>query len=292
FAGVVCAAVFAALAWAAATDPPFARVAAIPRDGAGLAPAWQMPWTPAARALALGVAALLVIVAACRAARLPARGWTLAAMTVGACAIAAAMRRGLTGPPIGFLEGGLLAVSLVVPVAARRDLLGARAWRVLAAALAAAGIALAAGAAWGARAALPLGGTAPATARGPAGATWTFTSDGLSVYEEQNRHVTAVLVDVRRGSSRVGVARAEWRDYLGASGETLGDGAPYDAVLAAPFTYTTVGLAMPPAGEDVVLDVRFAPLFWLWWLFAALAAAAAAIAAAGPAAVASRGEAG
>ena len=269
------------LAWAMSADSPYARTAAAVHDGAGLAPAWQLPWTSMARAsLVLFAAAAAIVLAQLIAAR-PARRWALAAWAAGAVALVVALHRTIDGPAWGAADWIALAAWGVLSLALHRRRAPARAAAHLA--HAAAIVALIALGGWmmRTRQTLPLGGTAPASARDPFGTTWRFTSDGLSVYQELNRHVTAILVDAKRGGARARVARTEWRDYLDIDGAPLGDGTPVDAVLPGEAMYAAVGLAMPPAGEDAVLDVRFVPLFAFWWVALAFALAAAAVAARG-----------
>ena len=272
----LCELLTASLAAIVLTANPYARLPRALPDGMGLDPAWQIAVTPLAR-LAMVVAAATAAVAAAHVlARRDARAWWLAASGLGGVALVASLRRSLTGPAWGVLEWSALIIWLAVTLWAhvRRGRPRLSAHLAHAAAL----VALVSLAGFFMRAShserIAAGGSLEL--RDPVGGSWRFTSEGLSSYDALNRHVRAVLFDVRRGTGRTRVMRPEWRRYVDDGGDPVGDVTPVAAVVNGPLTTVVTGLAAPPVGDDATLVVTFVPLFVWWWAAAALLAASAA----------------
>ena len=276
FTARMCELLTASLTAIVITANPYARLPRALPEGVGLDPAWQIAVTPLARLAILIAAAVAAVAVAQTLARRDARAWWLAASGLGGVALVAALRRSLTGPAWGALEWSALAVWLAVTL-----WLHARGGRPRLASYltrAAAVVALVSLAGFFMRA-THRATIAPgaATEMGdPLGGSWRFTSEGLSSYEALNRHVRAVLFDVRRGAGRTRVVRPEWRRYVDAGGEPVGDATAVNAIVNAPLSTSVIGLAAPPVGNETTLVVTFVPLFVWWWAAAALVAAAAA----------------
>jgi hypothetical protein len=250
---------------------PFAPASVVASDGVGLDPDWHLAWTTIARAALLLFAVALAIakVRAIAGAR-----WQRASMApaaFGAIALVCALRRSLAGPPWSALEWAVLAAWLLT-------LAFARPWRWPTPILATASgivtvIALAGTLMQGAQALLLADGL-PVRARDPLGRTWTFVSDGRSIYTQLDRHVLAVFIE----TDARGGARPEWRIYIDAAGEGRAQQA-VDAVIAGQFTYTAVGLLAPPAVGSASVRVRWVPFFAFWWVAVALFVGAAVVSA-------------
>ena len=78
---------------------------------------------------------------------------------------------------------------------------------------------------------LPLASSESREVAGPLGSRWLITSEGLSSYEELNRLVSAVLLEVRRGKGRTRIARVEWRQYLNSRGDIIAQDIPVAGVV-------------------------------------------------------------
>ena len=246
---------------------PFAPAPALVADGAGLDPDWHLPWTTGAR-IALIVFASLLVNAKIRAiAGVAWRRWALAAMAVGAVALVCALRRALAGPVWSAPDWIALAAWSITVAFARPWRRPAR-WLSMAT-LVAALIAIS-GMLMSSASLLSLPDGTQVTARDPLGTSWTFVSDGRSIYTQLDRRVLAVFIEVGHGRG----ARPEWRIYIDAFGDERSQGASY-AVLAGVLTYTSLGLTGPPAAGSASVAVRWDPLFGFWWLAAALCIASA-----------------
>ena len=257
---------FAAVALDLAIGSPFARASVAAADGAGLDPAWHLPWTIIAR-VALIVFAVAIAIAKVRAfAGASWRRVSYAPAALGAIALVCAARRALAGPPWGAPEWTALVVWIATVAFAQPWKRPARAL-ALASAVAAA-VALA-GTWMSVARPLLLADGVPLTARDPLGATWTFVSDGRSIYTQLDRRVLALFIET---GLRAG-ARPEWRIYVDAFGDTRAE-SPVDAVIAGAGTYTTLGLLAPPGAGSASVRVRWVPFFACWWLAAALYCAA------------------
>jgi hypothetical protein len=262
----ICAVLAVAILAILIIGSPFAPATVAASDGAGLDPDWHLPWTTVARA-ALLVFATALAIAKVRA--IAGERWqrvSMAPAVFGAIALVCALRRSLAGPPWGALEWIALGVWLVT-------LAFARLWRWRTPVLTSASgifaaIALA-GVLMQSAQALSLADGLPVRARDPLGRTWTFVSDGRSIYTQLDRRVLAVFIE----TDARGGARPEWRIYVDAAGEGRAQ-QPVDAVLAGQFTYTAFGLLAPPAAGSASVRVRWVPFFAVWWVAVALFAGA------------------
>jgi hypothetical protein len=269
WSGTVCAALAAIVALAVLAGRPYERYDVAVADGRGLDPAWYSPWSSIARVALVIFAAAAATAMLRAAARMRSRGWALAAVAFGAIAIACALRRSLGGPAWGAIEWAAVAAWAACVVLARP-------WRGAARALAIAGAVAAIAALLGGSAShwasLELQDAVPATQRDRLGTTWTFVSDGRSIYTQLDRRVLASFIETGPGRG----ARPEWRVYVDAVGETRSE-APVDAVVAGIPTYVVLGFLSPPGANSAAVRVRFVPLFALWWVAAILLSATAVV---------------
>jgi len=260
----------------AATAGPYAHMATEPADGTGLDSAWQVAAVPLARLLLLVAAALALVALARMLAGAPSRRWAFAAWGAGSVALLAALRRSLAGPPWGLLEWIALAVWLASAVVEYRRAGAPREVRALVLVGAGAAVLALAGTALRVDQRLPLASSESREVAGPLGSRWRITSEGLSSYEELNRLVSAVLVDVRRGRGRTRLARVEWRQYLDTRGDIIAQDIPVAGVVNGALNTVVIRLAEEPRLDGAIFDLRIIPLFGLWWVAAACFVAAAA----------------
>ena len=255
---------------------PYAPAASQLYDGHGLEPAWQVGVVPLARLVLVVAAALALVAAARHASGTPSRRWWLAAWGAGSVALLAALRRSLVGPSWGALEWIALAAWIAMAVVEYRRAGASREVTTLAAVGAVAALLALAGIALGSHQRLPLASGESSQIAGPFGNRWRFTSEGLSSYEQLNRQVSAVLLEVRRGRGATRIARVEWRQYLDSRGDIIAQDVPVPGVVNGPFNTVVITLVEEPGLNGAIFDVRFIPFFGLWWIAAAGFVAAAA----------------
>jgi hypothetical protein len=235
-----------------------------------------MAAVPLARLLLLLAAALALVAVARMLAGAPSRRWVLAAWGAGSVALLAALRRSLAGPPWGMLEWITLAAWFALAVVEYRRAGAPREARALVLVGAGAAVLALAGTAMRVDQRLPLASSESREVAGPLGSRWWITSEGLSSYEELNRLVSAVLVEVRRGRGRTRLARVEWRQYLDTRGDIIAQDIPVAGVVNGALNTVVIRLAEEPRLDGAIFDVRIIPLFGLWWVAAACFVAAAA----------------
>ena len=103
-----------------------------------------------------------------------------------------------------------------------------------------------------------------ATLVDPYGRPWTFASQGVSDFEELNRHVLAVPVRATRDGRPVGLIRSERRQYIDSRGNPTFEPATEPGIHSSWRLDTHVVLAN--AAEDrAELRIAFDPLvMWVW----------------------------
>ena len=111
---------------------------------------------------------------------------------------------------------------------------------------------------------ISLGSGESATLVDPYGRPWTFASQGVSDFEELNRHVLAVPVRATRDGQPVGLIRSERRQYIDSRGNPTFEPATEPGILSSLRLDTYVVLAN--AAEDrAELRIAFNPLvMWVW----------------------------
>lgn len=94
---------------------------------------------------------------------------------------------------------------------------------------------------------------------------WTFVSQGVSDYDELNRHTTAVLLEARRNGKFVGMIKSEKRQYIDSQGNPTFEPATEVGILDKPHedVYTVLAGVI---GEDTAeMRITFNPLVWWVW---------------------------
>lgn len=99
----------------------------------------------------------------------------------------------------------------------------------------------------------------------PYGAHWTFVSQGVSNYDELNRHTTAVLLDMWRDGKRVGVIRSEKRQYIDSRGEPTFEPATEVGIRSGLRQDVYVVLAGVIGEDQAEMRITFNPLVWWVW---------------------------
>ncbi|MGI8619112.1 MAG: cytochrome c biogenesis protein CcsA [Gemmatimonadaceae bacterium] len=101
--------------------------------------------------------------------------------------------------------------------------------------------------------------------RDPFGRAWTFTSQGVSQYNELNRSVLAAAVEVGRSGQTVEIVTTEQRQYMDSRGSPTSDPWMESGMLG---TITQdIRIALEEVGGDERVNVRisFNPLvMWVW----------------------------
>ncbi|MEP6690078.1 MAG: heme lyase CcmF/NrfE family subunit [Gemmatimonadaceae bacterium] len=103
------------------------------------------------------------------------------------------------------------------------------------------------------------------TTRDPYGAVWTFTSEGVSEYEELNRFSTAVLLRTTRDGKPMPAIKTEKRQYVDSQKENTFEPATEVGILEGARQDVYVVLA-GVRGETAELRITFNPLVvWVWF---------------------------
>lgn len=98
----------------------------------------------------------------------------------------------------------------------------------------------------------------------PYGRQWTFASQGVSDFQELNRHVVAVPLRATHADTPVALLRAERRQYVDSRGSPTFDPSTNAGIHSSPRQDTYVTLASV-ADDRAVLRIAFNPLvMWVW----------------------------
>ncbi|MGI8843414.1 MAG: heme lyase CcmF/NrfE family subunit [Gemmatimonadaceae bacterium] len=107
------------------------------------------------------------------------------------------------------------------------------------------------------------GGTFSAT--DPYGRRWTFTSNGVSSYDQLNRQVVAVALSATSGERRAGLITSEKRQHVDSRGASTFEPSTEVGILETWRQDVYVVLAGVSAGETAALRISFNPLVrWVW----------------------------
>lgn len=101
--------------------------------------------------------------------------------------------------------------------------------------------------------------------RDPFGRAWRFTSQGVSQYNELNRRVVAVALDVTGNGESVGIVTSERRQYVNSRGSPTFEPSTEAGILGT--IAQDVYLVMATVGEDerVSMRISFNPVVvWIW----------------------------
>ena len=99
----------------------------------------------------------------------------------------------------------------------------------------------------------------------PYGNQWTFTSQGVSSYEQLNRQTVAVLLEARRNGKPVGVIKTEKRQYVDSNGNPTFQPSTEVGIMSGLRQDVYVVLAGVTGEDTAELRVTFNPLVWWGW---------------------------
>lgn len=103
-----------------------------------------------------------------------------------------------------------------------------------------------------------------ATLADPFGRSWTFTSQGISTFEERDRRVVAVALQMTREGQPVGLVRGERRQYLNSRGVPIFEPTP-EAGIDYSLGQDVYVVLSSETGERADLRIAFNPLVsWVW----------------------------
>lgn len=101
--------------------------------------------------------------------------------------------------------------------------------------------------------------------RDPFGREWTFTGQGVSRYNELNRHVVAAALDVTRGGRSAGIVTSEQRQYVGNRGQLMFEPSTEAGIVTSLDQDMYVTLTGVDASERASVRIGFNPLVvWVW----------------------------
>lgn len=103
-----------------------------------------------------------------------------------------------------------------------------------------------------------------ATLRDPFGRSWTFTSQGVSTFEERDRRVVAVALQMTRDGQPMGLVRGERRQYLDSRGMPVFEPTPEPGIDYS-LSQDVYVVLRSETGERAHLRIAFHPLVsWVW----------------------------
>lgn len=103
-----------------------------------------------------------------------------------------------------------------------------------------------------------------ATLVDPLGRSWTFTSQGISTFEERDRQVVAVALQMTRDGQPMGLVRGERRQYLDSRGVPIFEPTP-EAGIHYSLGQDVYVVLSSETGERADLRIAFNPLVsWVW----------------------------
>ncbi len=103
------------------------------------------------------------------------------------------------------------------------------------------------------------------TAQDPFGARWTFTSQGMSTYEEINRQVLAVSTTVARSGKSRGMLTSAQRQFFDGNGDFVFEPTTQKGVRSTLLQDVDLVFTGSPARDVATVRVTFTPFaVWLW----------------------------
>ena len=103
------------------------------------------------------------------------------------------------------------------------------------------------------------------TAVDPYNRTWTFTSQGVSRYEELNRQVTAVVVEAKQGSRAPTLIKSEKRQHVDSRGMPTFEPSTEVGILESLRQDVYLVLHGVSGEETAEVRISFNPLVWWVW---------------------------
>ncbi|HEX5409460.1 MAG TPA: heme lyase CcmF/NrfE family subunit [Gemmatimonadaceae bacterium] len=99
----------------------------------------------------------------------------------------------------------------------------------------------------------------------PYGHRWRFVSQGVSRYDELNRHTTAVLLEAFRDGKRMGVIKTEKRQYVDSRGVPSFEPSTEVGIMSGLRQDVYVVLAGVSGEDTAEMRITFNPLVWWVW---------------------------
>jgi cytochrome c-type biogenesis protein CcmF len=97
------------------------------------------------------------------------------------------------------------------------------------------------------------------------GKTWTFTSQGVSRFEQLNRSVLAVSFDVTRDGERMGILSSEKRQHVNSRGEATFEPSTEVGILESPAQDVYLVFTGAVDADTAAVHINFNPLVWWVW---------------------------
>lgn len=100
----------------------------------------------------------------------------------------------------------------------------------------------------------------------PYGHRWRFTSNGVSLYDQLNRHVTAVSLKPSRDGEPMPLIETEKRQHFDSQGNSTFEPSTAVGILGSPMEDVYVVLTGVRDGGAAELRITFNPLVWWVWV--------------------------
>ena len=97
------------------------------------------------------------------------------------------------------------------------------------------------------------------------GHQWTFTSQGVSRFDQLNRRVLAVSFDVARDGKRMGILSSEKRQHVNSRGEPTFEPSTEVGILESPSQDVYMVFTGAADGDTARVHITFNPLVWWVW---------------------------
>ena len=97
------------------------------------------------------------------------------------------------------------------------------------------------------------------------GHAWTFTSQGISTYEELNRHVVAVSFAVTKDGKPMGLLSSEKRQHIDSRGEPSFEPSTEVGILESPKQDVYLVFTGAVDKDTAAVHINFNPLVWWVW---------------------------
>jgi cytochrome c-type biogenesis protein CcmF len=97
------------------------------------------------------------------------------------------------------------------------------------------------------------------------GHEWTFTSQGISRFEQLNRNVVAITFDVTRDGKRMGLLSSEKRQHVNSLGEPTFEPSTEVGILESPKQDVYLVFTGAVDAQTAAVHIHFNPLVWWVW---------------------------
>jgi len=104
----------------------------------------------------------------------------------------------------------------------------------------------------------------------PFGNAWTFTSLGMSQFEQLNRRILAVSFSATQAQHRLGVIASEQREFINERGESELEPIASAGILTTPTQDVYVMFSGATDNETAAVRIMFNPIVWCAWIGGAL----------------------